>query len=65
VTIEHADGVAPVRVNERRKPMIDGLFVSLGTYRFVAGKAAVVTIGTEGTDGYVAIDAVQLLRVGD
>jgi len=65
VTIEHADGVATVRVNERRKPMIDGLFASLGTYRFVAGKAAVVTIGTEGTDGYVAIDAVQLLRVGD
>ena len=61
VEITHADGTASKTVNQRRKPSIDNLFVSLGTYKF--GNSARVRIGTEGTDGYVIVDAVQFLPV--
>lgn len=61
VSIDHADGLAEVRVNQRHAAPIDGLFVSLGVFRFDAAIPAVVTIGNAGTDGYVAADAVQFL----
>jgi len=38
-------------------------FRPLGTFRF--DKSATVTVATAGTDGYVIIDAVQLLPVKD
>ncbi len=61
VTIESADGSRLVKVNERVSPPIDGVFISLGTYNFTAAKEAAVVIGNEGTDGFVVIDAVQLI----
>jgi hypothetical protein len=61
VDIQHADGATRVHVNQRAIPPIDGLFVSLGTFRFV--DAASVIVRTEGTDGYVILDAVQFLPV--
>ncbi len=61
VEITHADGTATKTVNQRRKPSIDDLFVTLGTFRF--NKAARVRIGTADTDGYVIVDAVQFLPI--
>ena len=63
VTIESAEGKKTVSVDERKRPPIDGTFVSLGVYRFTPDKEAVVTVRNEGTDGFVVIDAVQLLAV--
>jgi len=63
VTIESADGKRTVSVDERTRPPIDGTFVSLGVYRFTPEKEAVVTVRNDGTDGFVVIDAVQLLAV--
>ncbi|HPA17681.1 MAG TPA: FAD-dependent oxidoreductase [Verrucomicrobiae bacterium] len=63
ISIGHADGTAEARVNQREAAPIDGLFVSVGAFRFSVGKPAVVTIGNAGTDGYVAADAVQLVPV--
>lgn len=60
VTIRSADGVTTEVVDQRRAPP-DGLFRSLGKHRFATGEAASVTVSTEGTHGYVSIDAVQLL----
>jgi hypothetical protein len=37
--------------------------VSVGTYKFEKGKAGSVMITNEKTDGYVIIDAVQLVPV--
>lgn len=61
VTIRHAEGEKKVTVDQRKKPEIDEAFVSLGTYRFEAGKAGYVEITNSNTDGYVIIDAIQLI----
>jgi hypothetical protein len=58
VTIAAADGEKKARLNQREKPAQEG-FHSLGAYMF--DKTAVVTISNAGTDGYVIIDAVQLV----
>jgi hypothetical protein len=61
VSIRHADGTATITVNQKKVPPIDGLFLSLGTFRFVASQPAVITVRNENTDGIVGADAVQLL----
>jgi len=61
VTIESADGPTKQKVNEREDPPIDHAFVSLGTFRFTAKQGAGVVVSNEKTNGYVIIDAVQLL----
>jgi len=59
VTIKHADGVTKVTLNQKKKPAVQDLLESVGTFRFEAGKAGYVEIGNAGTDGFVVIDAVQ------
>jgi len=59
VTVHHAGGEQTVFVNEKQKPPIDGLFVSLGVFEFSADKLAAVVVSNRGVDGYVVIDAVQ------
>lgn len=61
VTVFHADGENVVTVNQREAPRLAGRFVSLGTYRFEQDGAGFVLVSTEGTDGYVIVDALQLL----
>ncbi|MDR3403022.1 MAG: FAD-dependent oxidoreductase [Chthoniobacter sp.] len=61
VSIESADGTKQVTVNERTKSPLPQGFVSLGKFRFVPEKPAVVIIGTGPANGNVAADAVQLL----
>ena len=63
VTVQSAEGKKMVTVDERKMPPIDKTFVSLGVYRFTPEQDAVVTVRNEGTDGYVVIDAVQLVAV--
>ena len=63
VSIESADGTKAARVNERVAPPLPLGFVSLGAFRFEPGKPAAVTISTNGADGMVHADAVQLLPV--
>ncbi len=48
-------------INQREVPSVDGLFVSLGTYELPPGTNTSVTISTEGTKGFVMVDAVQFL----
>lgn len=63
VTIEHADGTAHAMVNEKIAPKLNDHFVSLGTFRFISAKPAAVVISNSGTDGFVSVDALQLLKV--
>jgi len=60
ITIEAADGEKTAYVNQREKPKLEG-FHSVGPYRF--DKTAAITVSNVGTDGYVIIDAVQLVPV--
>lgn len=61
ITIQHADGAEEQRINQKKKPPIDGLFLSLGTFRFIKDQPAIVTIRNGDTNGIVGADAVQLL----
>ena len=61
VIIQHADGREARSVNQRQRPPIDKLWVSLGTYSFSADSDAVIIVSNEGADGYVIADAVQFL----
>lgn len=61
VKVFSADGEHEIMVNQRVKPPDDGLWFSLGTYRFEADGQAIVLIGNTNTDGHVIADAVQFL----
>ena len=61
VVIGHQDGQAKVIVNQSQPPPINGLFISLGTFRFEADNQSSVVISNDGTDGHVIVDAVQFL----
>ena len=60
VTVEHSGGTASVKVNERKAPDVEKVFVLLGTYEF--GAKAVVEISNADTDGFVVVDAIQLVE---
>jgi cytochrome c553 len=62
VTIQHADGSKTVKVDQTKKPNLEGLFQSVGTFRFE--KSAKVTISNAGTVGHVIVDAVRLIPPG-
>ncbi|MCG8652895.1 MAG: DUF1549 domain-containing protein, partial [Pirellulales bacterium] len=64
VTIETSAGTESV-VIDQRKVAIEPMWTSLGTFEFSNQQDAVVTIGNEGTDGYVIADAVQFIADGD
>lgn len=64
VQIAHAGGTATVKVNQRRKDS-PFAFVPVGDYRFEAGKPATVVITNAGVDGYVQIDTVRWLWLGE
>ena len=63
VKVEHSGPASHVNLDQTRKPTIDGLFTSIGIFAFDAGQTAAITISNEGTEGYVIVDAVRLLRV--
>ena len=61
VRVFSADGEDVVRVNQVEKPSDDGLWQTLGSYRFEQGGQAFVIISNEKSDGHVVADAVQFL----
>jgi hypothetical protein len=63
VAVAHTGGKTVVKIDQRKKPPIDGLWVSLGTFQFEKGKGATVLIDNTEADGFVVIDAVQWLPV--
>ena len=63
VTVMSADGETTVFVNQKQYPPIDGLFVSLGQFRFELNGQGFVIVSTTGTTGHVIVDAAQFLPV--
>ena len=61
ISISHVGGKTTKRINQKRQPQIDKAFTSVGDFEFSAGGEASVTISNADTDGYVVVDAVQLL----
>ena len=63
VTVMDTTGTKTISVNQGEKPPIDGVFISLGQFEFK--DVARVEVGTTDTNGYVIVDAVQFLPVGE
>ncbi|HLY09406.1 MAG TPA: FAD-dependent oxidoreductase [Planctomycetota bacterium] len=61
VAVDHAGGRSVVKINQRQEPPIDKLFAPVGVFEFT-GTHAVVEISNADTDGYVIVDAVQLVE---
>jgi hypothetical protein len=65
VMVLHADGEEMMEVDQTAAPTIEGRFVSLGQYRFVAGGEGFVLVSNEGTAGFVTADAVAFVPVAE
>ena len=61
VRVFSADGEDLILVDQEKKPADDGLWHTLGTYRFEQGGQAFVIISNEESKGHVVADAVQFL----
>ena len=61
VKVYHAGGVKTITVNQRRAPPGGKPAFLLGTFSFAGDKDARVDITNTGTDGSVAVDAVQFV----
>jgi len=60
ITVQSAAGEKVISLNMRTAAPVKG-FVSLGRFRFDAAQAGAVVISTEGADGFVHADAIQIL----
>jgi hypothetical protein len=49
-----------VHVNQRKAPDVEKVFTSLGVHEF--GATAVIEVSNAGTDGFVVVDALQLIE---
>lgn len=63
VTISHAGGESKLTLNQKKKPTIKNLFHALGSFEFHAGKTYQIEVSNAGTDGYVILDAIQIVPV--
>ena len=63
IAVTAADGQHPITINQKDPGLIEGLFVSLGQFRFTADDAAVVHVSNRDANGHVVVDAVQFLPV--
>lgn len=57
--VSHRAGDSEIRIDQRTKPPIEGLYASLGEYAL--DSEAVVTLRTDGVSGIVIADAVQIV----
>lgn len=65
IRVEAWNETRKVTLNQRKQPSVGGLFEPIGRFEFEKGGRANVVIETEGTDGYVILDAVQFIPVAD
>ncbi|MBM81326.1 MAG: hypothetical protein CMJ78_12145 [Planctomycetaceae bacterium] len=65
VVVNSIDAEKTVFVDEQKRPTIDGVWYSLGRFRFDKDNTGTVSISNKGTTGIVTIDAIQFLLVGE
>lgn len=61
VTYEHGGERRQARVNQRKAPPLDGMFVSIGQVTCQTNDVVTITLSNEQSNGHVVADAVQLL----
>ncbi len=65
VDVFSADGQTTLRVNQQERPNVDGMWHSLGSFRFETNGQAYVMISNQDADGHVIIDGVQFLPIAE
>ncbi|WP_161604368.1 DUF1553 domain-containing protein [Roseiconus nitratireducens] len=65
VQVFSANESTTVVVNQRQRPSEDSVWVSLGVFPFEETGQAFVMVSNEDADGYVVVDAIQFLPVGE
>lgn len=63
VTIESADGVNTLNVDQHHPALVEGIPRSLGTFKFNKGSGSRVVISNDKADGYVSVDGIQFVPV--
>jgi hypothetical protein len=63
IVVFSADGEQAHRVNQQEAPE-EGIWITLGTYRFEKDGQAFVIVSNNDSDGHVVIDAIQFLPAG-
>ena len=63
VVVFSADGERTQQVNQQQSPD-DGIWITLGNYRFEKDGQAFVIVSNNDSDGHVVIDAIQFLPLG-
>ncbi len=61
VEVISEDGTSEHVINMQQPPAIDDAFHRLGTFNFIPGRKYEVIVTTEGADGFVHADAIQIL----
>ncbi|MFT5465180.1 MAG: hypothetical protein ACI8UO_000267 [Verrucomicrobiales bacterium] len=65
ITIEAWDGIETVTVDQTKTPSVARLFQPIGRFRFEKGGRANVIVETTDADGFIILDAVQLIAVSE
>ena len=60
--VAHADGESMVQIKQRKAARVDRMFEPVGSERFEAKTNDRLTISNDGNDGYVIVDAIQILK---
>ncbi|MBA4190721.1 MAG: hypothetical protein C0467_22275 [Planctomycetaceae bacterium] len=61
ITVFSAEGEKQLTIDMKKTPTIDGLYVSLGTFRFEKDGQSFVIVSNEGTKGHVTADVVTFI----
>ncbi len=66
LVVGHAGGGAKLKLDQRKKPPIDGLFISLGKFLLNPGRGkSYVEVRNDGADGLVIVDCVQFIPISN
>jgi len=61
--VKHEGGEKKILVDQRKPPSIEECWVSLGSFHFKKGMQYDVSLNNKNTEGYVVVDAIQVLSL--
>ena len=61
--VAHQDGILKVQVDQRKPKSNSQLWLSLGSFNFKKGEQYYVNLSNEKTEGYVVVDAIQVIAL--
>ena len=59
--VEDEKGLEEILVDQRKKGSVEKIWHSLGSFDFLKGKSYKVSLQNDDTEGYVVVDALQII----